>query len=134
MNIEDIEGIGPQFAAQLRDAGVKTTEALLQSGGTPKGRQTLADATGLAPARILGWVNRADLYRIKGVGSEYSDLLELSGVDTVAELARRNAKNLADNFQSVAAERPNVVRRVPTEAVVSDWIEQAKSLPRAVEY
>ena len=134
MNIEDIEGIGPQFAAQLRDAGVNTTDALLAKGGTRKGRQDLADQTGLAAARILEWVNRADLYRIKGIGSEYSDLLEIAGVDTVAELAQRNATNLAAALAKTAQDTPNTVRRVPSESVVADWVEQAKGLPRAVEY
>ena len=134
MNIEDIEGIGPQFAEKLRAAGAGSVEKLLEMGATRAGRQSLATATGLDASRILGWVNRADLYRIKGVGSEFSDLLELAGVDTVAELARRNAANLADNFQSGAAEKPGVVRRVPTQAVVEGWIAQANDLPRVVEY
>ena len=134
MSIADIEGIGPVFAEKLNAAGVKTTDDLLERGATRKGRQELADQSGLTGAQILGWVNRADLYRIKGVGSEYSDLLELAGVDTVVELARRNAANLADTFQSVAAEKPNVVRRVPGQAVVAGWIEEAKKLPRIVEY
>jgi len=134
MNIEEIEGIGPQFAEQLRGAGVRTTEALLERGGTRKGRQELADASGLSAARILEWVNRADLFRIKGIGSEFSDLLEVAGVDTVAELAQRNATNLAAALAKAVEERPNIVRRVPSESVVADWITQAKDLPRAVEY
>ena len=134
MNIEDIEGVGPQLADKLRAAGVATVAALLERGASPKGRRDLADQTGIAGSQILRWVNHADLYRIKGVGSEFSDLLELAGVDTVAELARRNAANLAENFQSVAAERPNVVRRVPSQAVIEGWIAQAKELPRVVDY
>jgi predicted flap endonuclease-1-like 5' DNA nuclease len=134
MNIEEIEGIGPQFAEQLRGAGVRTTEALLERGGTRKGRQELADASGLTGARILEWVNRADLFRIKGIGSEFSDLLEVAGVDTVAELAQRNATNLAAALAKAVEERPSIVRRVPSESVVADWIAQAKDLPRAVEY
>ena len=134
MNIEDIEGIGPQFAEKLRAAGVNTTEGLLKMGGTKKGRQDLADQTGLAAARILEWVNRADLYRIKGIGSEYSDLLETAGVDTVAELAQRNPANLTAAMAKTVEERPNIVRRAPTEAMVSDWVTQAKGMERAVEY
>jgi len=134
MNIEEIEGIGAQFADQLRGAEVRTTEALLERGRTPKGRQDLADAAGLSVSRILEWVNRADLFRIKGIGSEYSDLLEVAGVDTVAELAQRNATNLAAALAKAVDEHPSIVRRVPTEATVADWIKQAKDLPRAVEY
>jgi len=83
---------------------------------------------------VLEWVKRADLYRIKGIGSEYSDLLEIAGVDTVAELAQRNATNLAAALAQAAQDKPNVVRRVPSEASVTDWVQQAKALPRAVEY
>jgi predicted flap endonuclease-1-like 5' DNA nuclease len=134
MNIADIEGIGPVFAEKLSSAGVRTTDDLLARGATRKGREELAAACGLTTQKILGWVNRADLYRIKGVGSEFSDLLEVAGVDTVAELARRNAANLHAAFQKALADRPNIVRRVPSESQLADWIEQAKALPRGVEY
>lgn len=85
--IVDIEGIGPVYAEKLQAIGIKTVEALLKAGATPKGREDIAEQTGIAKALILEWVNHADLYRIKGVGEEYSDLLEEAGVDTVVELA-----------------------------------------------
>ena len=84
--------------------------------------------------KILEWVNHLDLMRIKGVGSEYSDLLEMAGVDSPAELAQRNAANLATTFQEVVAARPGTVRRIPTEAEVADWIAEAKNLPKIVEH
>lgn len=134
MNVADLEGVGPVFAAKLTAAGVRTVEALLERGGTRKGRAELAAAAGLTEKQVLEWVNRADLYRIKGIGSEFSDLLEAAGVDTVAELAQRNAANLAAALAKTAEARPSIVRRVPSETVVADWIAQAKKLPRAVEY
>ena len=72
--------------------------------------------------------------RIKGVGSEYSDLLEAAGVDSPAELAQRNAANLATTFQEVDAARPDMVRRVPSENEVAGWIAEAKSMPKVVEH
>lgn len=135
MKIIDIEGIGPVWARKLSDAGVRTTEALLRNGATRKARQALADKTGLAHAQILEWVNRADLYRIKGVGSEYSDLLERAGVDTVAELANRNAANLAKAIKDLAGKTgTKIVRRIPSDREIGSWVTQAKKLPRAVEY
>jgi predicted flap endonuclease-1-like 5' DNA nuclease len=135
MKIADIEGIGPVWAKKLSDAGVRTTEVLLKNAGTRKARQALADKTGLAHAQILEWVNRADLYRIKGVGSEYSDLLERAGVDTVVELANRNAANLAKQIKDLAAKTGSkVVRRIPSDREIASWVTQAKKLPRAVEY
>ncbi len=133
MNIIDVEGIGPVNGGKLEAAGVKTTDALLERGATGKGRQELEAATGISHAMILKWVNRVDLYRIKGIGSEYSDLLEVAGVDTVPELAQRNAANLTETLAEANAAR-NLVRRVPTVEQVTDWIAQAKGLPRVVEY
>jgi predicted flap endonuclease-1-like 5' DNA nuclease len=132
-NVVDIEGIGPDYAEKLKAAGVKTTDDLLKLGGTAKGRKDLEAATGLSQALILKWVNRADLFRIKGIGTQYSDLLEAAGVDTVPELAQRRADNLAKKMAEVNEEK-KLVRALPAESVVAGWIEEAKTLPRAVEY
>lgn len=133
MKIVDIEGIGPAYAAKLTAAGVETTDDLLAKGGTKAGRQALASATEISESLILEWANHADLMRIKGVGSEYSDLLEAAGVDSPAELAQRNAANLAQTFQELDAAR-NTVRRIPTQEVIQGWIDEAKTLPRAIEH
>ena len=134
MRIEEVEGIGPTMAAKLTAAGVATTDQLLERGAKPSGRQALAEATGISHKLILEWVNHADLWRIKGVGSEYSDLLEAAGVDSPAELAQRNAASLATTFQELDAARPNVSRRLPSEETVAGWIAQAKGLPKVVEH
>lgn len=133
MNIIDVEGIGPVYAEQLGAVGVKTTDDLLERGAKPKGREDLEAATGIGHTLILKWVNRVDLYRVNGIGSEYSDLLEVAGVDTVPELAQRNAANLTETLAEANASR-NLVRRLPTLETVTDWIEQAKKLPRVVQY
>jgi predicted flap endonuclease-1-like 5' DNA nuclease len=105
----------------------------LTAGASPKGRKALAENTGISGKLILEWVNHADLYRIKGVAEEYSDLLEEAGVDTVPELAQRNAENLYAKLVETNAAK-ELVRRLPTQAQVADWIEQAKALPRVVTY
>ena len=132
-NIVDVEGIGPKFAEKLTKAGVGTTEALLKVGATPKGRKELAEKTGIGDALILKWVNHVDLYRIKGVGSEYSELLEAAGVDTVPELALRKADHLVEKMTAVNLEK-KLVRKLPVESQVADWIAQAKKLPRVITY
>jgi predicted flap endonuclease-1-like 5' DNA nuclease len=134
MKMEEVEGIGPQYAEQLSLAGIQTAEALLEQGAKPGGRAAIGKATGISETLILKWVNRIDLMRIKGVGSEFSDLLEVAGVDSPAELAQRNAANLASTFQSVVAERPGTVRRIPSETEVAGWIAEAKSMPKVVEH
>lgn len=131
--LTEIEGVGETFAAKLQGAGVTTTDGLLEKGSTPKGRKDIAEAAGVSEKQILGWVNRVDLFRVKGVGSEYADLLEASGVDTVPELAQRNAGNLFAKMAEVN-EAKKLVRALPTEGHVADWIEQAKKLPRKVDY
>lgn len=131
--LEKIEGIGDVYAAKLRSAGVSSISALLSMGSTPKGRQDIADKSGISSKLILEWVNHADLFRIKGVGEEYSDLLEEAGVDTVVELAQRRADNLFEKMVEVNKAK-RLVRKMPTQSQVQNWIEQAKVLPRVVNY
>lgn len=131
--IEKIEGIGPEYAKKLLEAGIKTTDDLLKAAGSKDGRKMLAEKTGITEKLILEWVNLADLFRIKGIGEEYSDLLEEAGVDTVAELARRDPANLHAKILEINKER-KLVRRPPTLEQVTDWVKQAKKLPRKVEY
>ncbi len=133
MKIVDVEGIGPSYAKKLAKAGVGTTNALLKQAADAKGRKALAEASGLKATQILEWVNHADLMRVKGIGPEFSDLLEASGVDTVAELATRNAKNLAEKVVEVNAKK-KLVRRIPNEKEIAGWIASAKKLPKLVTH
>lgn len=128
-----VEGIGPVYAEQLKEAGIQSTEALLEAGKSPQGRQDLAEKSGISEKLILEWVNHVDLFRIKGVFEEYADLLEEAGVDTVPELAQRNAENLFAKLGATNQEK-KLVRRLPTLKQVTDWISQAKGLPRVITY
>ena len=129
----DIEGVGPVYAQKLLSAGVRSTGDLLKKGATPKGRKEIAAASGIGGKLILEWVNHVDLFRIKGVASEYSDLLEEAGVDTVVELSKRDAKKLAAALVEVSKKK-NLTNAVPGEKRVKGWIAQAKKLPRAISY
>lgn len=132
-NLLDVEGIGPVNADKLKRAGVGSTESLLKMGGTAAGRKDLAAKSGVSDKLLLEWVNHVDLFRIKGVGEEYADLLEEAGVDTVVELAQRKANNLLGKMVEVNNSK-NLVRKMPALSQVEDWIAQAKKLPRAVSY
>jgi predicted flap endonuclease-1-like 5' DNA nuclease len=131
--LENIEGIGEVYAQTLREAGIGSVEALLKQGATPRGRQEIAEKTGISGKLILEWVNHADLFRIKGVGEEYADLLEAAGVDTVPELAQRNPENLYQKLVEVNQEK-HLVRKLPGQSQVSDWVEQASGLSRVITY
>lgn len=131
--IAKIEGIGGTFAGKLAPAGIRTTAALLDKAKDPKGRKALAAETGIDESRILKWANMADLMRIKGVGEEWSELLEAAGVDTVKELKTRRPDNLHARMVEVNAER-KLVRQLPSAAAVGRWVEQAKALPPMMTY
>ncbi|NLA82576.1 MAG: DUF4332 domain-containing protein [Clostridiaceae bacterium] len=128
-----IEGIGEVYEAKLMEAGVGSMEALLEAGASKKGRTELAEKSGISEKLILTWTNHADLNRVKGIGSQYSDLLEEAGVDTVPELARRNAENLYQKIMEIN-EAKKLVRKPPSLSQIQDWIEQAGKLPRVMEY
>jgi predicted flap endonuclease-1-like 5' DNA nuclease len=133
MKLVDVEGIGPKFATKLQKAGIRSTDALLKNGATAAGRKALEEKSGIGHALLLEWVNLVDLYRIKGIGSEYSDLLEEAGVDTVVELAKRKAENLVEKMEEVNTKK-KLVRQLPGLKLVTNWIDQAKKLPRVVKY
>jgi predicted flap endonuclease-1-like 5' DNA nuclease len=131
--ITTIEGIGESYAGKLEGFGIATTEALLEKGATTGGRKEIAEKTGISNKLILRWVNMSDLFRIKGVGEEYADLLEAAGVDTVPELAQRNAVNLQEKMAKLNDEK-SLTKTVPSQATVEGWIAQAKELDRVVTY
>jgi predicted flap endonuclease-1-like 5' DNA nuclease len=133
MKVIDIEGIGPAYAAKLAKVGIRSVEGLLKNGASAKGRKEIADASGIDQTLVLEWVNRADLYRIKGVAKQYSDLLEKAGVDTVVELSKRVPGNLYAKMVEVNLAK-NLVNGMPGVKKVEGWIAQAKKLPRVVKY
>lgn len=131
--VEEIEGIGPVLGEKLRAAGINTVDKLLENAATKKQRQSLAEETGISEKQILKFTNMADLFRLNGVGQEYAELLEVAGVDTVPELAQRNAANLTAKMEEVN-EAKNLTRKTPSATEVEKWIAQAKELPRIIEY
>jgi predicted flap endonuclease-1-like 5' DNA nuclease len=131
--LESVEGIGEVYAEKLLAIGVASTRALLDLGATPQGRKQIAESAGIKSALFPEWVNHVYLFRIKGVGEEYADVLEEAGVDTVPELAQRNDANLYTKLVSVNGEK-KLVRQLPTQTQVESWVKQAKQLPRLIKY
>lgn len=130
-NIINVEGIGPAYAEKLKAAGVNNTDDILAKGGTKNGRKELADATGIDEGKILTWVNHSDLHRIDGIAGQTSELMEAAGVDTVKELATRNAANLAVKMQEIN-DAKNLSGRVPSAEKLQQMIDQAKTLDQKV--
>ncbi|MCD4713534.1 MAG: DUF4332 domain-containing protein [Clostridiales bacterium] len=128
-----IEGIGEAYESKLNEAGIKSIEGLLEVCSTKKGRTEVAEKAGVSEKLVLKWSNHADLMRIKGIGGEYAELLEAAGVDTVPELATRKPENLFKKLNEIN-ETKSLVRKLPTEAQVGDWVEQAGKLPRVLNY
>jgi predicted flap endonuclease-1-like 5' DNA nuclease len=131
--IEDLEGVGEALGQKFREAGIKDTDTLLTGSKKPAQRKHLAEKTGISEKMILKFANMVDLYRINGIGSEYSELLEAAGVDTVPDLARRNPQNLAQKIAEVNDVK-KLARRIPTESEITKWVDQAKKLPRILDY
>ena len=123
----DIEGIGPTYAEKLGKMGIHTTSDLLAKGATKKGRSEIAEKTSIPESLILTWVNHADLFRIKGVASQFAELLEAAGVDTVKEFATRNAENLHAKLIETN-EKYGLSGRVPSLDSLTDMISDAKTL------
>ena len=132
-NIKQIEGIGPSYAEKLENCEIKTTDALLKKGATTAGRKDIAEKSGINEKVILKWVNMCYLFRVKGIGQEYSELLEASGVDTVPELAQRNPENLQQAMATLNDEK-KLVRKVPVASVVESWVSHAKELPKVIKH
>jgi len=131
--LTEVEGIGESYAIKLKEAGITTLENLLSKGCEKKGRKEIAEKSGISEKLILNWVNRADLTRVKGISTQYADLLESAGVDTIPELAQRKADNLHTKMSQINEEK-HLVRKVPTLSQVQEWIVQAKELPRVVKH
>ena len=131
--ITEIEGIGEVTAGKLSNAGVTTVEDLLSMGASAKGREDLAEKSGLTESKVLYLVGMADLIRINGIGGEFAELLKASGVDTVKELATRNAANLHAKITEVNAEK-KLVRQVPSEGQIADFIDKAKNTESTITH
>lgn len=132
-NIIDIEGVGEAYAEKLQAAGINTVDELLERGASPRGRQKLAEETGISEKLILRWTNHADLFRVKGVGPQFAELLEAAGVDTVKEFRHRKAENLAAKMEEVNESR-KLTRRVPTAAELQRMIDDAATLEPVMTY
>ena len=133
IRLKGIEGLEKEHYTRLKEAGILSVEALLDKGSSPEGRSELAKSSGIAEAQLLRWLNIADLFRIRGIGEEYADLLELAGVETISELAESDPRTLHRMLIGANEKKP-LVRQLPSVNQVKSWIDQARHLPKIVKY
>jgi predicted flap endonuclease-1-like 5' DNA nuclease len=131
--LSNIVGIGPEYEEKLAAMGIRTTDDLLRMCATPQDRKQVAEKTGISGKLLMQWLNHADLFRIDGIGPRFANLLELAGVDTVPELAQRNPASLYKKLMETN-QSGRYVKQMPTQRMVKNWVEQAKNLPRAIQY
>lgn len=131
--LTEIESIGNAYSKKLKTAGISSLNKLLKTGANKKGRMEIAQKSGISEKQILEWVNRADLSRIKGVSTQYADLLEHTGVDSLPELAQRNPDKLFLTMTQINKDK-KIVRKLPAVSQVKNWINQARKLPRVVTH
>ena len=131
--ISTIEEIGVDEVTALKSVGIRTTDGLLEAAKSPKGRKLLAASAKLDEKKLLRWANIADKLRIKGMGKEYAGLLREVGVDTVKELKYRNPARLAHTMAEANKKR-KLVRFLPSEKLVTRWVENARKLPQKITY
>lgn len=131
--VQQVEGIGEAYAAKLVEAGVKTTDDLLEKCAKKGGREKLAEQTGISEKLILKWTNHSDLFRINGIAGQFAELLEAGGVDTVKEFRHRVAANLQPKLEEINAEK-HICKRVPSVVELEKMIEQAKGLDPIISY
>ena len=132
-SITAIEEIDVGEAAALKSMGIRTTEKLLEAAKSPKGRKELSAKVKLDQKKLLRWANIADKLRIKGMGKEYAGLLREVGVDTVKELRYRNPAKLARSMAETNKRR-KLVRFLPSEKLITRWVEHARKLPQKITY
>ena len=133
LSLKELKGMKPAVHTKLKAHKITNSDALLSAGASPKGRTELASKLGVATAHVLELINRADLARVKGIGSIYSNMLEVAGVDTVKELAQRKPENLVATLAEVNAKK-KLTKQTPTADQVKGWVGQAKALKKVVTY
>jgi hypothetical protein len=126
-SIDSINGMTHIEATKLRRARVRTTVTLLQIASTRSGRALLTKETGITSPKLLHWAKRAELMKINNLGRDYADLLEAAGVESIAELKRRNPESLHETMDLINKKK-KIVDRMPSIKRVSKWIEESKDI------
>ncbi len=129
--LNQIEGIGLKYTSLLENAGIEDQQQLLEVCGQQQGRELIREQTGICEKLLLRWASQADLARIKGIGIEFAELLEQSGIKSVTALAEYEPDDLGERLKSTN-DQIKLVKNIPGNSQLESWIEQAKTLPQAI--
>ena len=129
--IKDVTDADDQARRLLTDVGIRTAEQLIERGATAASRMALSDETHLDEEVIRGWVHRADLLRISGIGPGFAQLLCLTGVYTTPKLAYRSTGSLYAELSEMNA-KAHIVSMLPSPSELHEMITQAKRLPKLI--
>jgi predicted flap endonuclease-1-like 5' DNA nuclease len=125
--VSEIKDLSPEMVSKLNEAGITTVEELLAQGDTAQERAALSKKLGVTTSELTEWVNRADLMRLKGVGKEFANLLEICGVDSCKELQHRKPENLYKKLKETN-DAQKIAHHAPTQAQIEEWIKEAATL------
>ncbi len=128
-----IGGLQARDRLALKRRRISTTERLLTSAGNAEKRSQLAQSTGIAPDTLLSLVQRADLSRIKGIGTAFTYLLAQIGIVNVQGLAQAEPGKLREQLHAVN-QQEQILRRAPTLEEVESWVSLARRIEKLVTY
>lgn len=126
MKIIEIEGVGEKYAKILEKAGIANTEDLIPLSWREV--KELAEKTKISPKLIDKWQEQAEMMKIKGVGPEYSEVLNKVGIDSIKELSYRTAQSTLDKIVEFDKKQPDVIRKIPKVEDIEGWIKEANDL------
>lgn len=121
-----INGIGPGYADQLRDAGISGIAEFIERTDSADLITELAGATGISAANLEGWRQQVDLTRVDGIGPSYEMLLHRAGVWTLSQLAEIDRARLASDLGEI--DTPDVPEHIPSHETIEEWSREAKTL------
>lgn len=121
-DVIDVEGIGENFAGQLRGLGLADTEQLWSADP-----DRVAAVLDVRRTTVRQWQSMAELMALDGVGPQYAELLVRGGVPSIPELAAADAGTVAAAVREAEANRDVRIQGNPVgEEHARKWVQAAR--------
>jgi hypothetical protein len=133
---KELFSVDEGFLQQLGYHGIDSVDKLLASGTTTAKREVLAQQVGSSEKEIRRLCKQADLIRVDGIEGKMAHALLNAGIDSVPELAGRNAANLHKKLEEFAKSQEGYVVsfKAPKLEDVEKWVAEAGTLGRKLEF